>query len=788
MSEEKSAERSEGERVTPSGKVPNKSIAKNSIFYLIYNVLNVVFPFVTGIYVARVLLSDSIGQVAYAQNIAQYFVILAFLGIPTYGLREISKARGNQEELNKVHSELFFLNLISTVLFVGIYLTLIFTVGGFRENISLYLIVGLSIALNALNNSWLYEGLEEFKTITIRNLVFKAVAFVLLVVLVRGPSDVYYYALVTVVGVAGNNLFNIIYSRKFVRFRVKGLNLLRHLKPVLLLVVVNLAIEIYTLIDTTMLGIFCSKEVVAYYTYGNKINKILLQIINTFTVVVVPRLSLYYKEGKSTEFTALLTNTLKIILMLAIPIIVGVQFVSQFLICKMYGDEYLHSAYVLQILSAVLLFSPIGYLLGSRVLLAAGKEWKMAISVGIGAVVNVIGNYFLIQYYNEYGAAIASIISEIVVMIVYICMAAKYFKLNRFWDTLLKVVLASAVTGGYLFGCSYIPLNGWAVFCIQFFGAVAVYFALLLLFREKALLQALKKLKSKLYKSKTKEVATNMKELTLQEIQQNSFQVLLKFKQICDENNLTYFLAYGTLLGAVRHEGFIPWDDDIDVWMPRPDYEKFVAYCIEHADALGPFVLKHYKTCKEYIYPIARLVDSRYKIEYTNAKDYGLGLFIDIYPLDGVNEKDKKHLDKLEFNMRKITMLGTGGYIRSKSKLKNLVKYPYYLLCKGQSLTKLIQKSDLLAQKYSYENSDTVGCIVWGIGEGRCRAKSDFAECVELPFNGGSFKVPVGYDRQLKMLYGDYMQLPPESERIAHHFYSAYKISDDTASDAADDV
>ena len=486
-------------------QAPQKSIAKNSIFYLIYTVLNVLFPFVTGIYVTRVLFADSVGQVAYAQNIAQYFVIFAFLGIPTYGLREISKARGNQEELNKVHSELFFLNLISTAVFAGIYLILIFSVGAFRENIGLYLIVGLSIAFNALNNSWLYEGLEEFRTITIRNLVFKAVSFILLVVLVRDSSDVLYYALVTVVGVVGNNIFNIIYSRKFVRFKVKGLNLLRHLKPVLLLVVVNLAIEIYTLIDTTMLGIFCEDEIVAFYTYGNKINKIILQIINTFTIVVVPRLSLYYKEGKSEQFSELLTNTLKIILMLALPFIVGIQFVSEFLICKLYTVEYLHSAYVLRILSAVLLFSPIGYLLGSRVLLAAGKEWKMVLSVGVGAVVNVIGNYFLIQLYEEYGAAIASVISEVVVMVVYICMSAKYLKLQRFWDTLLKVVLSSALMGGYLFGCSYIPLNGWAVFCIQFFGAVALYFSLLLLLREKMLVEFFKKLKAKFRKNKAKE-------------------------------------------------------------------------------------------------------------------------------------------------------------------------------------------------------------------------------------------------------------------------------------------
>ena len=128
--------------------MPKKSLSKNSIFYLIYTVLNVLFPFLTGIYVARVLLPDAIGEVAYAQNIAQYFVIFAFLGLPTYGLREIAKARDDKQELNKLYSELLSINFISTAVFLSIYLILIFCVPRFSANLPLYLIVGISIALN----------------------------------------------------------------------------------------------------------------------------------------------------------------------------------------------------------------------------------------------------------------------------------------------------------------------------------------------------------------------------------------------------------------------------------------------------------------------------------------------------------------------------------------------------------------------------------------------------------------------------------------------------------------
>ena len=131
----------------------NKSLKKNSLFYLIYNVLNMLFPFVSSLYVARVLLPESIGEVAYAQNVVSYFSILAFLGIPTYGIKAIAKARNDREEMDAVFSELFIINGVSTVFFTAIYYALIFIVPAFRANLALSATVGLTVILNMLNIS-----------------------------------------------------------------------------------------------------------------------------------------------------------------------------------------------------------------------------------------------------------------------------------------------------------------------------------------------------------------------------------------------------------------------------------------------------------------------------------------------------------------------------------------------------------------------------------------------------------------------------------------------------------
>lgn len=456
------------------------------------------FPFFTNMYVARVLLPSSIGEVAYAQNIVSYFSILAFLGIPTYGVREIAKVRYKKEELSSAFSELLIINFISTLFFSIIYYALIFIASSFRENRILYSVVGITIILNMLNVSWLYEGLEEFGFISLRNAVFKIVMFGLVLLLVKKEQDILSYAAISVFGVAGNNIINIIHANKYIYFKINNLNFQRHLKSIFILAVVNLAIEIYTLVDTTMLGIMSTKEHVAYYYYASKVNKILLQITNTITIVLVPRISLYYKEQRMDEFNRLLTKALKIIIIGAVPIIIGLQFTSSFLFSHFFGNAYISSALVERILCTVLVISPIGYLLGSRVMLVSNNESKMATCVCIGAIINLIGNFILIHQFNEVGAALASVISEIVIMIIYIYQGKNVYKLNEYKSTILKVSVASMSEIIILFICNLFS-ESWGKLIIEIFLASCIYVTTLILLKESIvkefLLMILKKIK-----------------------------------------------------------------------------------------------------------------------------------------------------------------------------------------------------------------------------------------------------------------------------------------------------
>ena len=269
-----------------------------------------------------------------------------------------------------------------------------------------------------------------------------------------------------------------------------------------------------------------------------------------------------------------------------------------------------------------------------------------------------------------------------------------------------------------------------------------------------------------------------MKALTAREVQLGELEVLKKLDEICTQLDLRYFLTYGTLLGAVRHQGFIPWDDDVDVMMPRPDYEKLIEYLQLHEKELAPFKLMHYKTNKEYIYPISRFVDTRYWIDYEGTTDYGLGLFVDIYPLDGcgnTEEEAQKIMQSNKLDIAFIDIAGTDKYKVSVSGgfLRSVAKFMAFLYAKMRGARYFAKKLDKKGQLYKYDECDYVNLTIWSTSVKPFK-KELFASIERMKFEDSMFCVPSRYHDILTQCYGDYMKLPPEEQQIAHHYYTAY--------------
>lgn len=413
------------------------SLAKNSLYNVLYRLLNIIFPFITSVYVARVLMADGIGKVAAAQNIVSYFTIFASMGIPTYGIKLIAQFKVKSKESSKAFSELFVINFILSVVCSFAYYILIFTVPYFEGKHLLYSVTGFSLILNIINVDWFYQGIQEYRYIAIRSLIIKIAALGALVLLVKKPQDYVIYALITSAALVGNYLFNIFKLPQYIKLNLKNIKLAEHLKPIFSLFIACLAAEIYVLADTTMLDIMSNSTIVGYYSMSMKIVKIIRGLVVAVSAVFLPQLSYYYYNGEHEKFKKLTNRGLHILFALSLPVAMGIFFVSDDAIITFFGNNYIGSVLTTRILSISVISVAISNYIGLQILVTLGKEKITTISTICGAVLNIVLNYVLIPIWLHEGAAIASTITEIAVMVIQIVLARKYIRFSFNLKTVL---------------------------------------------------------------------------------------------------------------------------------------------------------------------------------------------------------------------------------------------------------------------------------------------------------------------------------------------------------------
>lgn len=264
-----------------------------------------------------------------------------------------------------------------------------------------------------------------------------------------------------------------------------------------------------------------------------------------------------------------------------------------------------------------------------------------------------------------------------------------------------------------------------------------------------------------------------MRKISDEENKQIQLGILKNFIDFCDNNNLSYFIGYGSLIGAVRHKGFIPWDDDIDLQMPRPDYEKLIKIFNSSQGDKSFRLVSPYD--KDAVHSYVKIIDTRtIKIErgvkYTG--DY-LGIDIDVFPIDGLPDTADEY-DNLFNKTQKIYKKYV--YLKSDFRGKNLKEtiLRLYQFFSGSG-SNLIRKAEKELGKYPYNNSKYVGTLASYYDYYNDRHEKDnYSDYTILKFEGIDIKAPIGYDKILRDIYGDYMLLPPEEERVTHHTYSTF--------------
>ncbi len=270
-----------------------------------------------------------------------------------------------------------------------------------------------------------------------------------------------------------------------------------------------------------------------------------------------------------------------------------------------------------------------------------------------------------------------------------------------------------------------------------------------------------------------------MREITQEEYKKHLLVVLKKIDEICTDLSIDYWIMYGTLIGAIRHKGYIPWDDDVDIALKREDYDKLVDYLIKNKDSLGPYYVDTYINNDKYPFYISRFCDSRVVLEF-DEKDYSSGAFVDLYPFDGMGREADKEKYKDSFpqmvRLRKNNAMACSpSCFYGSSFVHKIGNLPKLLYCKNKGSRFFLDELDRVSRTYSWEESEYVGLTGWASYVVFLK-KEWFDKSVRIPFESIEVSAPAEYDKILKAVYGDYMKLPPENERIATHGYKVYLL------------
>lgn len=475
-----------------------QSVKVNYILNLINTGTQMLFPLITFPYVCRVIEADGIGQINFFQSIISYISLFTCLGIPMYAIREIARDRSDVVQMNRTAMEILLLHSMLTLVGYAIVAILCLTVPQIQVNIPLFLILSLTIFFTAIGCEWFYQGIEDFKYITIRGLIIKTVSVVLLFIFVKSKTDLLYYGCYTAFGVLGGNIFNFFRLRKYIHREniiFSELHIKRHVKPVLKVFSFSVVTSIYLQLNTVLLGFLKNALAVGYFAAATKVMQMLLMMSSCLGSVMMPRASHLIAENKEDEFNRLIQKSYDFTLAIALPMTIGLIFCAPSLITALCGVKFEHSILPSQIIAPIILMVAISNVFGIQVLFPKGKINIVTLCCGIGAVADLILNLCLIPFFSYIGTSIAYLGAEVATTVSMYFIGRRYIPIIYFKKSHLTYALGCIVMAFVLYGICLLQLPTLTILLLQGCCGVLAYFIILCICKDEMLVQILSKIK-----------------------------------------------------------------------------------------------------------------------------------------------------------------------------------------------------------------------------------------------------------------------------------------------------
>ncbi|MGG0716039.1 flippase [Robertmurraya massiliosenegalensis] len=393
------------------------SLRKNYLFELMYQIIMVLFPLMTVPYVSRVLGANGVGVFAYSGSIVQYFILMGTLGIGVYGSKTIATVRDDKQKLSRTFFSIFALQIIMSLLAIVAYV--LFVQFGVNESKLIMYIQTLALLSCLVDCTWFFTGLEKFKSIVLRNTVVRVISIILLFILVKNPDDLAIYTLIMTGSTLVGQIVLWVGIKDYITYvPITFPDILSHLKPTLVYFIPLIAIQIYFVLNKTMLGVFSTKTEVGLFDYADKLLKVCLTFVTSLGTIMLPKIAYIFSSGKTEEVKGYIHKSLDFSTMIAVPIMFGLAGISSEFIPWYLGKEFEQTINILLIISPTILFMAWSGVFGTQYLLPLGRMKVYNVSVYIGAVINLVMNLFLIKQYGAIGAAISTLAAEFFVLIV----------------------------------------------------------------------------------------------------------------------------------------------------------------------------------------------------------------------------------------------------------------------------------------------------------------------------------------------------------------------------------
>ena len=478
----------------------SKSLKLNAFFNVVRNVLRLIFPLITFPYVSRVLMPEGIGKVNFANSIVMYFYTIASLGIGSYGIREAAKIRNDRLALAKFTKEMLSINIVSTLVsYILLAASLVF-VKKFESYRILIIVNSSSIILNTIGFEWLYSALEEYGYITLRSIIFQIISLALTFILVRNSDDVVNYALVSVISNVGSNVCNLIHARRYLDLKTKvKLEIKKHLKPIFLLFFSSIAITVFSILDTSMVGFIKDDVEVGYYTSASKIIRMIRDLFPAISTVMFARVSYYVGTKETQKIKEVTGQIFNLFYALSIPICMGFILLMKPILLLMCGSEFLPAVAVGQVLAPLVILSSISGYLSGAVLISFGRE-KIYMYVEVGAaLLDIVLNFAFIPKYGALGAGIATLITELVMFIVFHISVKNEISGVKIKKALVQYIISSVIMALVVYmEIKYLPLSPILQILLGAVSGALIYFVILVIMKNEFLQSSLNNLKLKI--------------------------------------------------------------------------------------------------------------------------------------------------------------------------------------------------------------------------------------------------------------------------------------------------